>query len=52
MHFENNGPTTSIEDFRQATAMINLVIVTQFFEAVYTEIFKRFLAIWSIKNGF
>lgn len=49
--FEDNRPTTSIEEFGQATAMINPVAIAQFFEAIYTDIFKCLLATRSIKSG-
>lgn len=52
MRFEDNRPTTFPKEFGQAIAMINPIAVVQFFEAVYTGIFKHLLTIKSIKNGF
>ena len=36
MRFKNNKSTISIKKFKQATVIMNLVVVTQFFETVYT----------------
>lgn len=51
MRFENNGPTTSKEEFQQVTAMMNLIAITQFFETICTGIFRRPLVARSIKGG-
>lgn len=45
MWFEENKPTTFTKEFGQAIVMINLVAIVQFFEAIYTSIFKPFLII-------
>lgn len=52
MQFKNNRLTTFTEEFGQATVMINLVAIAQFFKAIYIGIFKSFLAIKSIKADF
>ncbi len=49
--FEDNGSSTSTEEFRRATAVLNPVAVAQFFETTYTNIFKRLLAAGSTREG-
>lgn len=49
--FENNGPTNSTKEFRQAKSIINLLVLAQFFKTIYTGIFKYLLIIRSIKRG-
>lgn len=46
----DNSSNAFAEEFKQATAIINLMAIAQFFEAIYTSIFKRFLAARSIEN--
>lgn len=50
VRFGENEETTSAEDFQQVTTIINPVVVTQFFETIYTSIFKGFF-ITEITNG-
>lgn len=40
MRFEDNGLNTSAKKFKQAITIINPVVMTQFFEAIYTSNFK------------
>lgn len=51
VRFENNRPTNSTEEFRQAKSIMNPIAVVQFFKAIYTGIFKCFLATRSIERG-
>lgn len=51
MGFDDNRLTTFIEKFLQVIAIMNLIAITQFFEIIYTAIFKLFLIIESIKDN-
>lgn len=46
----DNSLNASVEEFGQAMAIINLMAIAQFFEAICTNIFKRFLAARSTKS--
>lgn len=50
VQLENSGSNTFTKEFRQATTIINLVTVAQFFEAICIGIFKRLLAAGSTKS--
>lgn len=52
LQFEDNRLTTFAKKFRQAIAMINLIIIAQSFEIICIDISKFILAIDSKKNGF
>ncbi len=48
VQLEDSTLSTSAKEFRWATAVMNLMAVTQFYEAIYTGIFKHLLATGSI----
>lgn len=50
MRFKNNRPTSLVKDFRQAIAMMNLITIAQFFEAICIANFKQFLVAEFIKS--
>lgn len=43
MYFEDIGSSTSAEEFKWATAVMNAVAIAQFFKTTYIGIFKRLL---------
>lgn len=50
VHLEGNNQTTSTKEFRWAITIMNPVAITQFFEAIFTGIFKCFFITESIEN--
>lgn len=50
VQFENNDSNTFTKKFKQTIAVMNLIAMAQFFEAIYISIFKHFLAARSIKK--
>lgn len=51
VRLEDHIPSTCTEEFRQATAIINLLTINQFLETTCTSIFKPLFAARSIKSG-
>lgn len=52
VQFENNTSTTSIKEFGWVIVIMNLIVIAQFFETVYTKIFINLLVVEFIKNSF
>lgn len=50
MQLENNESTTSVLKFRKTIAIINPIVVVNFFEIIYIWIFIYFLVIRFLKN--
>lgn len=51
MQFEDNKSAISTGKFRRFMAIMNLVAIAQFLEAICTSIFKRFFAVRYTKSG-
>ncbi len=51
VRLEDNGSSTSAEEFRRATTVMNSVAVAQFFKATCTGIFKCLLAAGFMRGG-
>ncbi len=51
VRLKDSGSSTSAEEFRWTTAVMNPLTVAQFFEATCTGIFKRLLAAGSTGRG-
>lgn len=51
VQLRNSNLNTSVKKFRQATAIINLLAIAQFFKATCTGIFKRLLAAKFTEDG-
>ena len=49
--FRQIEETTSVEKFQRAIAILNSVAIAQFFEAIYTDIFKYLFAIGTTNGG-